>query len=181
MRQTKNIKETGSFVNWAMGNNVTLPEVNKGATELHWSDRSAWEVISVADDKMSCVIERYSPKRIDKNGMSESQEYEYTKLTGHRKKLVWRNKKGGCWCEVTDELRIIPKVAKYLETKTSKFMDYDQVEDVFGKDVADKVWRYDDNDDRIMEAYEGITKIYKKYTPMSIVFGYKHEYYDYSF
>lgn len=180
-KQTQNIKTAGSFVNWINANNSTLPIVGKGATELCYSDRHAFEVLSVSEDGMSCIIDQYVKKRIDKNGMSESQEYEYKKLHGNPIKLVWRKKEGGCWCKASQELRIIPKVEKFLDTKTKSFSDYQRIIDVFGQDVHDKVWQYDENDDRILESVDGITKIYTRYDKMRIRFGYKQEYYDFSF
>lgn len=53
------------------------PEVGMGVTELCWSDRHAYEVVAVKDDK-HITIRRLMAKRIDSNGFSESQEYEYS-------------------------------------------------------------------------------------------------------
>jgi len=180
-RQKQHVKTSGSFVNWIMANNNSEPIVGKGATELCWSDRHAYEVLSVSEDGMSCIIDQYDAKRIDKNGMSESQEYEYKKLHGNPIKLVWRKKMGGCWCKATKELRIIPKAEKFMDTKSKHWGDYQRVIDVFGQDVHDKVWKYDKNGDRILDPVEGITKVYTRYDKMRIAFGYKQEYYDFTF
>ena len=48
-----------------------------GVTECMWSDRAPYEVIAVKDDRHITVREM-NYKRIDGNGMSECQEYEYT-------------------------------------------------------------------------------------------------------
>lgn len=50
-------KTTGSLFNHLMGNNATLPEVGKGATILHWTDRSAYEVVEVSESRMECIIQ----------------------------------------------------------------------------------------------------------------------------
>lgn len=52
------------------------PAVGMGATEYCWSDRHAYEIIEVKDDR-HITVRAYTCKRIDKNGMSECQDYEY--------------------------------------------------------------------------------------------------------
>ena len=59
------------------------PKVGMGATEYMWSDRHPYSVIQV-DKKWKgknfdiVVIQRDDAKRVDNNGMSESQTYEFT-------------------------------------------------------------------------------------------------------
>ncbi|MFA6813428.1 MAG: hypothetical protein WCR45_10165 [Bacteroidaceae bacterium] len=86
--------ETGSFINMMMSRNGSLPEVGKGATELRWTDRSAYEVIEVREDKKRVIVQQYLPKRIDSNGMSECQDYEYKDLHPMKEVIVW---KWGSW------------------------------------------------------------------------------------
>ena len=52
------------------------PEVGMGVTELYFSDREPYEIIEVKDDR-HITVRALNYKRIDDNGMSESQEYEY--------------------------------------------------------------------------------------------------------
>lgn len=58
-KQKRSVGSAGGFFNQLMGNNASLPEVGKGATILHYSDRSAYEVLEVSDDKKDVVIRRY--------------------------------------------------------------------------------------------------------------------------
>lgn len=51
-------------------------KVGEYATEYLWSDRHAYEITKVVDDK-HFFIRRLIAKRIDKNGFSEIQDYEY--------------------------------------------------------------------------------------------------------
>lgn len=51
--------------------------VGMGATEYMWSDTVPYEVIKVVDEK-HVVVRRMDYKRVDKEGMSDYQEYEYT-------------------------------------------------------------------------------------------------------
>jgi hypothetical protein len=55
-----------------------VPEVGMGATEYCYTDRNAWTVVWVSPNKKTIILTRDSYKRIDSNGMSESQEYEFT-------------------------------------------------------------------------------------------------------
>jgi heme-degrading monooxygenase HmoA len=71
-------KQTGSFMNFMMGNNRSLPEVGKGATLLHWTDRTACQVIEVSADKRRAVIEEFA-------------NYKAEELSGYRNEIVWRN------------------------------------------------------------------------------------------
>lgn len=71
-------KETGSLMNYLhSGSKDNLPNVEKGATQLHWTDRTAYFVNSVSKDGKSCTIEMAKAIRIDNNGMSDCQDYKY--------------------------------------------------------------------------------------------------------
>ena len=74
--------QTGSFFNHMMSAGQALPEVGKGATKLYWTDREAYFVNSVSEDKKTCIIERPEVVRADKNGMSDDQAYEYKREEG---------------------------------------------------------------------------------------------------
>jgi len=72
-------RTTGSLVNYIMsGRSALCPEVGMGATELWWSDRHAYTIVEVSGDKKRIVVQRDIAKRIDRNGFSESQTYEFT-------------------------------------------------------------------------------------------------------
>ena len=183
-KQKRKVGVAGGFINQMMGNNKSVPVVGEGMTELMYSDRHAWEVLEVLGDGSSCIVDQYKKKRSDNNGMSETQEYVYDELYGNPKKLTWRNKKGGCWCWETKEIRVIPKVLKMLEEKSDKYFVYDQIYDVFGKEIGDFIYRADEEDGTYgkgMRLKEGITKEYTRYDKVSVIFGIKEEYYDFSF
>ena len=81
------------------------PKVGMGVTEMCWSDRHAYEVISIKD-KRHITVRRLDAIRVDNNGMSESQKYVYapdehneTASLFLTKKGEWREKEGrtlGC-------------------------------------------------------------------------------------
>lgn len=69
------------------------PEVGMGATEMCWSDRHAYEIIEVMDDR-HIKVRKLDTKRIDKNGMSECQDYEYISNENNVVHTLFLTKKG---------------------------------------------------------------------------------------
>ena len=58
------------------GNQYGKLVVGMGATEMCYSDRHAYEVVEVIDDK-HVIVRRCKAIRTDDNGMSDCQTYEY--------------------------------------------------------------------------------------------------------
>lgn len=75
--------QTGSLFNHIMANN-SIKEIvpgETGATLLSWSDRAAATVIEVFTKGSFdyVTVQRDIAKRVDNNGMSDCQTYEYTR------------------------------------------------------------------------------------------------------
>lgn len=70
--------ETASLTNYMMSGTVGAPTpvVGMGATILMWTDRYAATIVKVTPTQIH--VQRDIAKRIDKNGMSETQNYEFT-------------------------------------------------------------------------------------------------------
>lgn len=68
--------ETGSLINHLMSRNAPKPEVGMGVTILHWTDRSAGTIIEVNKSGKTIKVQGDKVTRVDKNGMSECQEYQ---------------------------------------------------------------------------------------------------------
>ena len=74
--------ETGNVLNHLMTRGEQIvPEVGMGVTICMWSDRYAATVIEVKTNRKGIVkeiiIQHDISVRVDNNGMSESQRYEY--------------------------------------------------------------------------------------------------------
>ena len=69
------------------------PCVGMGVTHCGWSDREPYEITKVVDDR-HLEIRRLDYKRIDNNGMSEVQEYEYFSNETYPIERLFKNKKG---------------------------------------------------------------------------------------
>ncbi len=67
--------ETGSLVNHIMADNAVVPEVGMGVTVLCWTDRHAGTITHVTPKTIT--VQRDKAIRVDKNGMSENQEWRF--------------------------------------------------------------------------------------------------------
>lgn len=74
-------RDTGSLVNYMLGNygQTTVPEVGMGVTIFGWSDRHAGTIVElfIHRKRNMMKVQHDHAVRTDKNGFSESQEYEY--------------------------------------------------------------------------------------------------------
>ena len=98
--------QTGSPSNHLMSRAVVgEPEVKvgMGVTFLSWTDRNPGTIFRVMKVGKATIIECRDDdyKRIDKNGMSESQEYEYKIRPNGCKSFFRKNEKSGFWERVT--------------------------------------------------------------------------------
>jgi hypothetical protein len=161
----RRIGSAGGFFNQLMSHNSSVPVVGKGATILHYSDRHAYEVLEANEKEKTCVIQRYVPERTDNLGMSDSQSYKYEKLEGAPFKLYW---KYDAW-----------------RTKRETVVFTDEAIEHFG--YGPKLHEaYEDAGGEYNGAFActvipNMTKKKTYWDKMSIIFGTKQEYYDFSF
>jgi hypothetical protein len=92
--------ETGSLTNHLMSRQGPVtPEVGMGVTVLYWTDRKAGTIIKTT--AKTITVQEDTATRIDDNGMSEAQQYEYApdpdgRITVFRlTKKGWRGPGGG--------------------------------------------------------------------------------------
>ena len=149
------IKETGSVMNHLMSGNKDLPVVGKGATELLYSDRHAYEVTRVENNK--AWIKQCITKRIDKNDhFSETQEYDYSQLSEHEQEIVFRNNH---W------RRCVSKVV-YIDDAMY--------------DIPFNERKHHLNEDGGLKFIDNITTMKYSYPKINIVFGFQQEYRDHT-
>lgn len=91
-------RDFGSLQNLQYGNmDSPTPEVGMGATYIGYTDRHAYTVIEVVNPKC-IVVQQDTARRTDKNGMSDSQSWEFERNpNGRRVTLTLR--KNGDWRE----------------------------------------------------------------------------------
>lgn len=111
---------SGSLVNHLQGDCTLqpVPVVGMGATLLGWTDRHAATVVGIETlvqeggkvKKGEILIRRDRAVRIDKNGMSESQTYEYSEDTA-APTVAYTFRKNGSWVRKGDTLKGGQRVA----------------------------------------------------------------------
>jgi hypothetical protein len=93
--------QTASLVN-SLYSRMTVgepaPYVGMPATLLSWTDRNPCTVVEVNMAKRYIVVQDDDYKRIDSNGLSESQQYEYTQNPDNCKR-IFRKMKNGQWAQ----------------------------------------------------------------------------------
>lgn len=94
--------QTGSFFNHVYSGDIeTVPQVGMGATILCWTDRHACTIIEVNKTGKTIIVQEDRATRIDGNGMSDAQSYEYardesgTTYTFRKFKRGWKEVGGG--------------------------------------------------------------------------------------
>lgn len=159
------MKLSGSFFNYLMGNNESIPVVGQGGTVLGYSDRHAFEVLEVSKCGKKVLCEYYKAKRTDDWGMSDSQSYEYTELNGHQFTLEYRY---GSWKVKHQEIHFEESHWKLYYAA--------------GNDGYEKYIKpYQDDNGTTNVLVKDVTKMYITYSKKNVIFGVRNEYYDYSF
>jgi hypothetical protein len=175
MKQSRKIGVAGGFINQMMGNNSTAPVVGEGATILHYSDRSAYEVISVSNDSTKCTIRKMTTKFIGQGYGDERYEY-ISNLEGSTVDLEWNEKKGS-WGKVYFTTEIIKSLSKRLQKQYGwGYADFIPFPEGVTKDDL-----YTDDVYASYNLIEGVTKQYKNFEKVSVIFGVCEEYCDPSF
>jgi hypothetical protein len=98
------------MINTILANNNSLPVLDGPATVLSYSDRYPCTVISLTDKEV--IVQEDHSRRIDSNGMSETQNYDYSRNLNGRTFTYRKVKSGrrkGQWREggLTDGIGII--------------------------------------------------------------------------
>ncbi len=158
-------KLSGSFHNYLMANNASIPVVGKGATKLHYSDRSCYEVIEVSEDGKTVKLEELDAEwdKTKEGGMGHQNWI--LKPTGRFTTVVWRN---NGWKIKYDRI-------EYTKDYLNKILSvsapeaYKLKEGLFDPETLDMI------------EVEGKTKNVTKYDKINLLFGQKNYYYDWEF
>lgn len=172
MTQPQPLKQTakiqGSIHNSMMANNASLPEVGKGATQLHWSDRDPYEVLEVSKDGKSCTIQAL---KVNWEGCEPYSGYANItdELTSVPIKLVYKWK---AW-------RVAREVFVYTDKWLARsggfgasYLSDEQNKLVYGEQGTEE-WT-----GMPIRVVEGITYKKMEYNVIKILFGSKSHYRD---
>jgi len=162
-RQIK-LKESGSFINWMMSSNSTIPEVGKGATELHWSDRTPYEVLEVSNDGKSALIRQYDTKASRTMQMGE-QAWEL--IPNENNEAKWVHWKWNAWRTKSERWY-----------KTDKFWEDFEINKQSMDQEQFRIWLDSiDNKSNFPEYYEH----HSEWNVKKLIFGHAEYYYDWTF
>lgn len=177
-RQKHKVGVAGNFINQIMANNDILPEVGKGATEMHYSDRTCYEVLEVSEDfktvkleALNAVIDPEYLKSLNGKDCIGHQNWVFEK-TGRFCTVVWRNNAWRVKREVvTFTKEYIAKIEEEMKDKHSyaATLTDEQRKQIYGDDI------------RPQNVVEGITRKKFEYNKKNLIFGRKDYYYDWSF
>ena len=101
------------------------PTVGMGVTMLSWSDRNAGTIVEVNMKKRYIAVVEDNAVRIDDNGMSESQEYEFTPNPDGYIVYYRKNKKGE-WrkCYFNENKRLVFSTGGLVIGRREKYYDF---------------------------------------------------------
>jgi len=104
--------ETGSLMNHIMSQcgNATDPKIGMGCTMLSYTDRHAGTIVKMTPK--SITVQEDKAIRLDKNGMSESQQYEFAADPNGRRE-TFRLRKNGEYVSTGGRRLLIGKRDKY--------------------------------------------------------------------
>lgn len=174
-KQKAKVGVAGNLINQLMSNNQSLPEVGKGATQMHYSDRTCYEVIEVSADMKTVKLEYLDAEWDQSKPGGCGHQNWILKPTGRFVTVVWRH---NAWKTVsnvvsfTKEFKDLHKdVIGYANQLTKE-----QRIAVYGDPKNDARWT-----GRPINVVEGITKQAKEYNPINLLFGVKDYRYDWEF
>lgn len=167
-KQRRKVGVAGSFFNQLMSNNSSVPVVGKGATRLHYSDRSCYEVVEVSADGKMVKLEALTAKHDKTKEGGMGHQNWVLEPTGNFCIVVWRH---NAWrikgSEVTYTKEYIEKQGK--GGRLSSGLTEEQRLAIYAGEVFPQ------------NALEGITERKDTYSKINILFGQKDYYYDWSF
>lgn len=173
-RQKSPVGVAGNFINQMMANNSSLPEVGKGATELHYTDRSCYEVIEVSADGREVKLESLTARFDPAFGKPQMGHQNWIlEPTGNFKTVIWRN---NAWrtkvrsIVFTDEIQKKATEAGYYAAPMFLYKtDPELHEKIFAGQTFPQT------------IVEGITREKFEYPAIKLLFGVKDYRYDWEF
>jgi hypothetical protein len=120
--------QTGSLVNH-LYSRMTIgapePTVGMGVTMLSWTDRDAGTIVEVNMKRRYIAVVEDNAKRLDNNGISEGQEYEFTpNPDGYV--YYYRKDKKGQWrkCYYNENKRLVFGNGGLIVGRREKYYDF---------------------------------------------------------
>ena len=165
--QSRKVGVAGGFSNQVMGNNKTEPIVGEGATILMYSDREAYFVTEVSECGNRCTIQKANCKYTGSGYGDETYDIS-PDPEGHPSNLEW-NEKQGSWGRYWYSVEIIKALANRLFNEYSYDWQNHLPNGLKSADLYDGPHLDNYYNEKIV--IKGVTKRYKNFSPVSIIFG----------
>lgn len=179
--QKHKVGGAGSFFNQLMSNNATVPVVGEGATQMHYTDRSCFDVIEVSEDGTEVRLQ-YLQAEWDQSlpGGEGHQNWKLVPIDQFVT-VVWRKHKQAngqmaSWMTRGREI-VFTKECKAMCEKEG----YDYIGQWLQKtrpEIAAQVYEGRPYPQNVVEGYTRAKTVYSK---IRIIFGVKDYYHDWSF
>ena len=167
MKQTKSLQKSGSFINFLMSNNKSVPVVGEFATICLHSDRHVCKVTEVSKDGKKVTIEHYTTVSCGENLPIGHQEWTHTP-SGRFETIVYRN---GAW-------RTVCQSSEFLDSWYCEFEKSGKNINDFADDHGIELWEAGTGK---LNVIEGVSKLKTTYSKISILFGVCDYHYDWTF
>src|SRR5690606_37116508 len=137
-----------------------------GATELHYTDRTCYEVIEVSDDYKTVKLERLEAYADPSKQNAEGHQNWLFESTGQFITVVWRH---NAWRVKSNVVKFTKEFREKAEQaghfSLARFLTDEQRQAVYGDDIHPR------------NVVEGITRAAVEYHKIKLLFGVKDYYY----
>jgi hypothetical protein len=169
-KQTQKLSQAGSFFNWLMSNNESVPVAGEFATIMSWTDRDVVLIHSVSSCGKKVVLEILNTIADKSQNCQIGHQNWIHEQTGQFYSVEYRR---GGWYQVGNEITFtqefidsIPSasIPAYLQKNNPELLEQIYEGDVWPRKVI-----------------EGVTKSKKVYSKIRILFGSCDYHYDWTF
>jgi len=172
-RQKAKVGGAGSFFNQLMSNNSTVPEIGKGATQIHYSDRTCYEVVEVSEDGKTVKLQ-YLEASCDKSlGCGEGHQNWILTPTDSFMTVTWRH---NAWRIASKIVDFTNEYRKNCEENGIEYIGLHLRKN--NPTLSDLIY---DGNIYPYNVVEGYTEEKTVYSKINIIFGQKNYYYDWEF
>jgi hypothetical protein len=161
VQKQKLTREVGSFFNFLMSNNESMPVVGKGATILLYSDRHCAEVLEVSKCGKKVVLEMYhtTPDPDKREPIEIGHQSWKHELSGNKFEVVYRY---NSWYRKNEVIQLCEGLSFRELSEENQIHIYE------GNMYPQKV-------------VSGITELNINYSKINILFGVLNYHYDWTF
>jgi hypothetical protein len=169
-KQTQKLSQAGSFFNWLMSNNESVPVAGEFATIMSYSDRDVVRVDSVSSCGKKVRVEVLDTiADLSKNCQIGHQNWIHNS-TGRFYSIEYRR---GAWYSVGNTIEFTNEFRESIPSASIACYLRNNNPELFEQIYQDDVWP--------TKVIEGITKSKKVYSKTRILFGCSNYHYDWSF